>query len=78
MYRSGEIIGPVDPAPTTKHVRRVDAHLGDIVAGRQAGRQSDDDIVLVNPFGLSIEDIALAASVYREAQRLQLGTRLKR
>lgn len=78
MYRSGEIIGPSDSAPESKQARRVEAQLGDIVAGRQAGRQSDNDIILVNPFGLSIEDITLAASVYREALRLQIGTFLKR
>ena len=32
-----------------------------------AGREHADDIILVNPFGLAIEDIALATHVYRFA-----------
>jgi ornithine cyclodeaminase len=78
MYRSGEIIGPDELEPQESHARRIDAHLGDVVTGKRAGRESDNDIILVNPFGLSIEDIALATRVYQEALRLQLGTLLQR
>ncbi|GHO57941.1 2,3-diaminopropionate biosynthesis protein SbnB [Ktedonobacter robiniae] len=78
MYRSGEIIGPDDPHPQGSRARRIDAHLGDVVMRERVGRESDNDIILVNPFGLSIEDIALATYVYQEALRLHLGTPLKR
>lgn len=78
MYHAGEIIGPHDSLPEAKQVRRVDALLGEVVTQQQTGREHEDDIILINPFGLSIEDITLAAHVYQEALRLQLGTRLKR
>lgn len=82
MYRQGQIIGPDDPAPATTisaaGYRRIDAELGDIVTGKKPGRQKADDIILVNPFGLSIEDIALATHVYRVARDLKLGVSLER
>jgi N-[(2S)-2-amino-2-carboxyethyl]-L-glutamate dehydrogenase len=79
MYHAGQVIGPDDPAETAQgKARRIDAELGDIVAGRKAGRESNQEIILVNPFGLAIEDIALAAQVYAVAQELGLGRRLLR
>jgi len=79
MYRQGQVIGPDDPLPAAAtHCRRVDAQLGNIVAGTKPGRRHTDDIILVNPFGLAIEDIALAAHVYQAARDLGLGTPLER
>jgi len=42
------------------------------------GRRQASDIVLVNPFGLAIEDIALATMVYRKGRELGIGMWLKR
>lgn len=79
MYRQGDIVGPNDETPShNQSARQVDAEMGDIVCGRQVGRQSNDDIILVNPFGLSIEDIALATHVYQQARALEIGTFLER
>lgn len=39
------------------------AELGDLLAGRKRGRLSDEEILVVNPFGIAISDIALAAAV---------------
>ena len=46
--------------------------------GTRSGREHLDDIILVNPFGLAIEDIALAAHVYRAALELNMGAWLTR
>jgi ornithine cyclodeaminase len=54
-------------------VRRVDAELGWILIGREPARRSQGERILVNPFGLSIEDIALAAEVHQVASRRGLG-----
>lgn len=48
--------------------------LGAIVAGDHPGRGSDDDLVMVSPIGLAIEDVAWGAYVYRRAEELGLGT----
>lgn len=78
MYRAGQIIGPNESAENQPHMRRIDAQLGEIVLGTRSGREHLDDIILVNPFGLAIEDIALAAHVYRAALKQNMGVWLER
>ena len=65
-------------ASTQETHRALDAQLGEVVLGTKSGRDHDDEIILVNPFGLAIEDVALATAVYRKAQELGLGTFLDR
>jgi N-[(2S)-2-amino-2-carboxyethyl]-L-glutamate dehydrogenase len=50
------------------------AELGEIVSGRRPGRERDDEIILLNPMGIAIEDIACAAEVYLRAKRQGVGT----
>lgn len=57
---------------------RPDATLAEIVTGAHPGRRNDDDVVLSNPFGMSILDIALGHAVEQAAIRRDLGTRLPR
>jgi ornithine cyclodeaminase len=79
MYRAGQIIGPDDPATTVgNNQRRIDAQLGDVVMGNRGGRSHLDDRILVNPFGLAIEDVALATYVYQMALQLGIGVWLER
>ena len=84
MYRAGQIIGPDEPAADFdmsaggQPRRRIDAQLGEVVAGSKPGREHLDDIILVNPFGLAIEDVALAGHVYRMALERKLGVWLER
>jgi ornithine cyclodeaminase/alanine dehydrogenase-like protein (mu-crystallin family) len=75
MLRTGQIRGPNDAAPGS---RTIDGELGDILIGKHEGRSRPDDIILVNPFGLAIEDIAVASRVHQQALRLGLGTALDR
>ncbi len=77
MYRERTIIGPVDPA-CGDPCRRVDGEIGDLVLGRMQGRRKNEDIVVVNPFGLSIEDVALATRVFQVAETEGLGKVLDR
>lgn len=76
MYRQGQVTGPNDEAtPGTRHI---DAELSDIVLGTKKGRSSQNEIILVNPFGLAIEDVALATAVYQLALEQNIGVQLKR
>lgn len=78
MYRAAQVIGPDEPAPAMAgKVRRIDAQLGEVVLGTRGGRAHPDEIILVNPFGLAIEDVALATEVYRRAQQLRIGLLLE-
>jgi N-[(2S)-2-amino-2-carboxyethyl]-L-glutamate dehydrogenase len=75
MLRTNEITGPDSPAPGS---RRIDGELGELIIGARDARSRPDEIILVNPFGLAIEDIAVAKRVYERAQALGLGTALER
>lgn len=50
------------------------AELGEIVAGHKPGRETDDEVIVLNPMGIAIEDIACAAEIYRRAVEQQVGT----
>lgn len=80
MYREGSLLAPDGsafpgrtPAPSA---RRVDGTLGQVLTGRVPGRRKDSDIILSNPFGMSILDVAVAEQVYRSALDMTLGRRL--
>jgi ornithine cyclodeaminase len=79
MFRAGQIVGPDDELNPVHHEqRRIDAELGDIVTGKRPGRSRASEIILVNPFGLAIEDVALACHVYRVALAEGIGLWLER
>ena len=74
MLREGTLCGPGESTPGA---RAVDATLADVVAGRHPGRAKDTDVVLSNPFGMGVLDVALAADVYDAALARDLGTVLE-
>ena len=53
------------------------AELGEIVAGRKAGRGRDDETILLWHRGLSLSDIALGAAMLAKAERLGIGQQLR-
>jgi ornithine cyclodeaminase/alanine dehydrogenase-like protein (mu-crystallin family) len=71
MYREGRLLGPKDDQ--VPGVRKVDASLGEVLIGTHPGRQSKTDIILSNPFGMAILDVAMADEVYRVASGQDTG-----
>jgi alanine dehydrogenase len=72
------LIGPfgclrrhVDSGRVTRE--SIHGELGDICAGRIAGRESDDETCLFWHRGLSISDIALGSAMLAKAERLGIG-----
>lgn len=66
------------PTPTRRGTgRRVDATLADVITGSHPGRTSPADIVLSNPFGMGVLDVALAAAVRDQAVAAGIGTVLR-
>ena len=57
--------------------RTLYAELGEIVAGRKPGRESDEEASLFWHRGLSISDIALGHAMLEKARRLGLGQQLR-
>ncbi|WP_199431442.1 2,3-diaminopropionate biosynthesis protein SbnB [Qaidamihabitans albus] len=50
------------------------AELGEILAGTRPGRESTGEIILLNPMGMAVEDIACAAEVHARAEAQGVGT----
>lgn len=50
------------------------AEFGEIVNGDRSGRENDEERIFFNPFGLAIEDLAVATALYRAASSLGIGT----
>jgi ornithine cyclodeaminase/alanine dehydrogenase-like protein (mu-crystallin family) len=71
LIAEGVIGGPA--ADEAYHTRRVDGELGDLLVERAPGRRNQDDIVVFNPFGCGISDVALLAAVYEVAVDHHLG-----
>lgn len=52
------------------------AELGEIVVGSRPGRESDEEIILLNPMGMAIDDIVCARAILRRAEANGIGTML--
>lgn len=59
-------------SPDTLH-----AEMGEIVAGKKAARESEDETILFWHRGLSLSDIALGHAMLAKAKRLGIGQRLR-
>jgi len=75
LAAEGRVSGPGDPPRAG--ARRVDAELGAVIVGAHPGRTGADQVVVVNPFGVSIEDLGVAQAVAEIADRLGLGLPLE-
>lgn len=68
---SGEINVPLAKGEITPDM--VYASLGEVVAGKKPGRQSDEEITVFDSTGLVIQDLALGWAVYLRAREQGLG-----
>jgi ornithine cyclodeaminase len=76
MIRAGLVAGPGEAVPVGG--RSVDGTLGDVLIGRASGRRRKDEVVVFNPFGMAITDVALASAVVEKAQERGVGHALRR
>jgi alanine dehydrogenase len=71
LAETGDLIIPIqEGAITEEHIH---ADLAQVVAGLEPGREDDDEITLFKSVGLAVQDVALAAHVYRLARRRHVG-----
>jgi alanine dehydrogenase len=54
----------------------VHAELGEVVAGKKPGRESQQEIIIFDSTGMALQDVAAAAILYEKAERLGSGVRL--
>jgi ornithine cyclodeaminase len=77
LGRAGRIgRGGRDPLPSG--ARPIDGTLGELLCGRASGRAHPTDIIVVNPFGMAVCDLALARLVYDLAVQHGWGLALER
>ena len=50
------------------------AELGEIVDGRRPGRETEQEIILLNPMGMAIDDLVCAHALYQRALSSGVGT----
>jgi ornithine cyclodeaminase len=59
------------------HEGRFHAEIGQVVAGRKPGRESDDETILFWHRGLSLSDIALGHAMLAKGAKMGIGQRLR-
>ncbi|MFE0650832.1 ornithine cyclodeaminase [Streptomyces sp. NPDC059534] len=74
LARAGRVAAPGTAAPDGG--RTVDASLPALFSGEYARTINPGDRVVVNPFGMGVQDIALAAAVYARASERGVGRSL--
>jgi alanine dehydrogenase len=55
----------------------VHAELGEIVANRKPGRESEEEVIVFDSTGIALQDVAATALVYEKAIREEVGTVLQ-
>lgn len=61
----GELHHALEQGLVTKSA--VHAELGEVIAGKKAGRTSDDEVIIFDSTGTALQDVAAAAIVYERA-----------
>jgi alanine dehydrogenase len=70
----GDLHHALDAGVVTR--AEVYAELGDVVAGKKPGRESDEEIIVFDSTGMALQDVAAAAFLYEKAERQGSGVRL--
>jgi alanine dehydrogenase len=72
------VMGDLHHALDAGVLTRADVHaeLGEVVAGKKPGRESEEEIIIFDSTGMALQDVAAAAFLYEKAQRDGSGVRL--
>lgn len=74
LEEAGDLLMPLrEGRITAEHVR---TELGDLIANRVAGRQTNDEVTLFKSVGLAVQDLFAASRAVEDARRLGIGTAL--
>ena len=53
---------------------QIHAEIGEIILGQKPGRENDTEITVFDTVGMAVQDMGMALSIYRSAQKQGLGT----
>lgn len=56
--------------------QKLHAELGEIVVGARPGRENDEEVILLNPMGMAIDDIVCSRAILRRAEADGVGVML--
>ena len=74
LKEAGDIVMAIDEGHFgPEHIA---GELGEVLAGRVAGRTSDDEVVIFKPLGQAVEDVAAAQLAYTRALAVGRGVSL--
>ena len=75
LSEAGDFIIPMKRG--TIGSNRINGELGEVISGKIPGRQSEKEMTLFKTVGIAVEDVVVAAEVYRRALSVGLGTKLE-
>lgn len=75
LSEAGDFIIPMKHG--TIGFNRINGELGEVISGKIPGRQSEKEITLFKTVGIAVEDVVVAAEIYRRALSAGLGTKLE-
>jgi ornithine cyclodeaminase/alanine dehydrogenase-like protein (mu-crystallin family) len=71
MEEAGDIVKAINAGVMSES--NIHAELGEIVLGKKAGRQTDDEITFFKSVGNAVQDAAAAQLALKNARALKLG-----
>lgn len=75
LVESGDVLLAMrEGAVTEAHIR---GEIGEVLAGRVAGRRTPEEITLFKSLGMAVEDVATARWVYERAKARGIGQRIE-
>lgn len=74
LEMAGDLIVPMKKRQISDDI--IYGELGEILAGRKPGRESDKEITLFESIGLSALDMAVATTIYHNSLRLGIGSHM--
>lgn len=75
LAEAGDLLIPLKEGAIQESA--ITAELGEIITGKQPGRESDSEITLFKSVGLAIQDVAVAAMAYQRALAAGIGQELR-
>jgi ornithine cyclodeaminase/alanine dehydrogenase-like protein (mu-crystallin family) len=78
LLEQSALMGDLHHALDAGVLTRADVHaeLGEVVAGKKPGRESEEEIIIFDSTGMALQDVAAAAFLYQKAQQNGSGVRL--
>jgi len=71
LIEAGDLIVPIKEGLITE--QHIHGEIGQVAAGYLSGRESNDEIIFFKSVGLAVQDVAVAESIYLNAEKLGVG-----